>query len=116
MMSEKSKSSFAGISQGFHESPAQSLSLNADAYTRPEWFDLDRKAILQSSWQWVCHVEKPPLPPFPPAPRAERSAGISFVSQALIADAISLVAQENRNGAGPFRRISLSSGIAAART
>lgn len=53
-----SRSDSERLTRGFHDNPAQSLSLNAEAYTRDEWFKLDQQAILGASWQWVCHVEK----------------------------------------------------------
>jgi choline monooxygenase len=34
------------------------MSLHADAYTNPRWFQVDQQAILGRTWQWVCHVEK----------------------------------------------------------
>jgi len=34
------------------------MSLHADAYTRPRWFETDQSAIIRRSWQWVCHGEK----------------------------------------------------------
>lgn len=46
------------IRAGYHENPAQSLSLHADAYTHSQWFDVDTQAIIKRTWQWVCHVEK----------------------------------------------------------
>ena len=46
------------ISRGYDPSPARSLSLRAEAYTQPQWYDADLKAILAKTWQWVCHVEK----------------------------------------------------------
>ncbi len=46
------------ISQGYHEDPARSFSLLADAYTKPHWYDVDRSEIISRTWQWVCHVEK----------------------------------------------------------
>jgi len=46
------------IGVGFNPNPAQSLSLNADAYTREPWFKTDVQLILGKTWQWVCHVEK----------------------------------------------------------
>jgi carnitine monooxygenase subunit len=49
---------FADIQKGYDHRPAHSLSLRADAYTNPMWFEVDQKAILARSWQWVCHVEK----------------------------------------------------------
>ena len=44
--------------QGYDANPARSLSLSAQAYTRPEWFRADQDGILARHWQWVCHVEK----------------------------------------------------------
>lgn len=52
------KDDYQQLSRGFHQDPARSLSLNAEAYTRAKWFRLDQQAILTRSWQWVCHVEK----------------------------------------------------------
>lgn len=46
------------ITAGYNPDPARSLSLHADAYTRPEWFLKDQLQILGKTWQWVCHVEK----------------------------------------------------------
>ncbi len=46
------------ISQGWHPDPGASMSLHADAYTKPAWFDADQGQIVRRSWQWVCHVEK----------------------------------------------------------
>ena len=34
------------------------MSLQSDAYTRPEWFEADLASVIRKSWQWVCHVEK----------------------------------------------------------
>lgn len=58
MPSPLNKTDYEFLSKGFHENPAQSLSLNAEAYTRDAFFKLDQQAILAASWQWVCHVEK----------------------------------------------------------
>ena len=49
---------FATIRRGYDPNPSRSLSLAADAYVDPRWFNADRDAILGKSWQWVCHVEK----------------------------------------------------------
>lgn len=46
------------IASGFHEDPARSFSLRAEAYTDPKWVDVDRRAIFARTWQWICHVEK----------------------------------------------------------
>lgn len=53
-----SKSDFGAIAEGYSGDEARSMSLRADAYTRAEWFEADRRTILARSWQWVCHVEK----------------------------------------------------------
>ena len=49
---------FAAIRRGYDTNPARSLSLAADAYTDPRWYNVDQHAVLAKSWQWVCHVEK----------------------------------------------------------
>ncbi|MBB5084920.1 aromatic ring-hydroxylating oxygenase subunit alpha [Nonomuraea endophytica] len=49
---------FDHISAGYHPDPALSMSLHADAYTDPAWFDVDQRAIFARTWQWLCHVEK----------------------------------------------------------
>jgi phenylpropionate dioxygenase-like ring-hydroxylating dioxygenase large terminal subunit len=46
------------ISAGYDPDPALSMSLHADAYTDPMWFDVDQRAIFARTWQWLCHVEK----------------------------------------------------------
>ncbi len=46
------------ISTGYHKEPARSLSLQADAYTDPQWLRFEQQAIFARTWQWVCHVEK----------------------------------------------------------
>ncbi len=46
------------IRQGYDPNPAASFSLNAEAYTRQCWYDVDVTAIIGKSWQWVCHAEK----------------------------------------------------------
>ncbi|GAA4595870.1 carnitine monooxygenase subunit YeaW [Planotetraspora phitsanulokensis] len=46
------------ISSGYDPDPALSMSLHADAYTDPKWFDVDQRAIFARTWQWLCHVEK----------------------------------------------------------
>lgn len=53
-----SKEAFARIGDGYSPDAGKSLSLKADAYTKQDWFNADRAAILGRSWQWVCHVEK----------------------------------------------------------
>ncbi|WP_108882445.1 SRPBCC family protein [Anderseniella sp. Alg231-50] len=49
---------FSAISAGYDADASRSLSLRAEAYTRPEWHQADLKAIISRSWQWVCHIEK----------------------------------------------------------
>jgi choline monooxygenase len=34
------------------------MSLSADAYTNPRWFDVAVETVFSRTWQWVCHVEK----------------------------------------------------------
>jgi phenylpropionate dioxygenase-like ring-hydroxylating dioxygenase large terminal subunit len=53
-----SNSDLEHIRKGYHPDPANSLSLNADAYTEQYWYDIDRESIIRRSWQWVCHAEK----------------------------------------------------------
>jgi len=57
-MSMPSKEQFGAIRFGYHSDPSRSLSLRAEAYTDPAWFNVDQKEILSHSWQWVCHAEK----------------------------------------------------------
>ena len=40
------------------ENPAASMSLAAEAYVDPFWFDVETGAVFARSWQWVCHAEK----------------------------------------------------------
>ncbi len=51
-------STASGIAAGYDPNPAASMSLHADAYTRPEWFEHERRSILGRTWQWLCHAEK----------------------------------------------------------
>ena len=46
------------IATGYHEDPARSMSLRAEAYTDAGWADVDVQAIFARTWQWICHVEK----------------------------------------------------------
>jgi phenylpropionate dioxygenase-like ring-hydroxylating dioxygenase large terminal subunit len=46
------------IGSGYDPDPARSMSLRAAAYLDPKWLDLDQRAIVGRTWQWVCHVEK----------------------------------------------------------
>lgn len=57
-MSVPSKVQFDAIRLGYDPDPARSLSLRAEAYTDPMWFNVERGEILAKSWQWVCHAEK----------------------------------------------------------
>ncbi|MGB2840039.1 MAG: SRPBCC family protein [Actinomycetes bacterium] len=57
-MTPRTRPAPADISEGYDPDPAASLSLHADAYTEPVWFDLEQRAIFGSTWQWLCHVEK----------------------------------------------------------
>ena len=49
---------YKNLATGYDADPRKSLSLQADAYVKPEHFDLDLNAIISRTWQWVCHVEK----------------------------------------------------------
>lgn len=53
-----SKSEFRNIAHGYDANPSRTMSLNADAYTDPRWYQVDLQAIIAKTWQWVCHVEK----------------------------------------------------------
>lgn len=46
------------VGAGFHQDPGRSMSLRAEAYTDPQWLDVDVRAIFARTWQWICHVEK----------------------------------------------------------
>ena len=46
------------IAGGWDPDPSLSMSLQADAYTLPEWFETDQQQIISRSWQWLCHGEK----------------------------------------------------------
>jgi len=46
------------LAAGWDPDPAHSMSLSADAYTDPRWFDVEVEAVFSRTWQWVCHVEK----------------------------------------------------------
>ncbi|KIC09113.1 dioxygenase [Leisingera sp. ANG-M1] len=58
MTGQPSPAQFAAIGQGYSKDAGNSQSLQADAYTRAEWFAADQQKILAKSWQWLCHVEK----------------------------------------------------------
>ncbi len=49
---------FSRISGGYSAKPDSSFSLMAEAYTSPQWMEIERDAIFRHSWQWVCHTEK----------------------------------------------------------
>ncbi|MFI6597283.1 SRPBCC family protein [Nonomuraea sp. NPDC050536] len=46
------------VGAGFHEHPQRSMSLRSEAYTDPQWLEVDLRAIFARTWQWICHVEK----------------------------------------------------------
>ena len=43
-----SSADLASIGTGYHQNPAASMSLRADAYTSPTWFAHEQQAILQA--------------------------------------------------------------------
>ena len=45
------------IATGWTPDPGASHTLHSDAYTEPRWFDVDQRAVIGRSWQWVCHTE-----------------------------------------------------------
>ena len=45
------------IGRGWDPDPARSLSLPADAYTDPAWFEVEQRQIFARTWQWVGHSE-----------------------------------------------------------
>src|SRR5262249_5047691 len=53
-----SKDEFAAIKTGYSTNPSRSLSLRAEAYTDPRWFNVDLQQVIGRTWQWVCHIEK----------------------------------------------------------
>ncbi len=53
-----SQAEFGRIRTGYDADPASSLSLRAEAYTDPRWFEIERETVFARTWQWVCHVEK----------------------------------------------------------
>jgi len=61
-MSMPSKVQFDAIGSGYDPDPSRSLSLRAEAYTDPVWFNIDQRDIVAKSWQWVCHAEKLRVP------------------------------------------------------
>ena len=46
------------IFAGYDPDPAASMSLHADAYTEPEWFQREQRAVFGMTWQWISHVER----------------------------------------------------------
>ncbi|WP_425405207.1 aromatic ring-hydroxylating oxygenase subunit alpha [Hwanghaeella sp.] len=46
------------IHRGYTDNPLDTMSLHADAYTRPEWLKHELKTVFARSWQWVCHEER----------------------------------------------------------
>ena len=57
-MTPPSPREFDSIRVGYHADPARSLSLRSEAYVDPIWFDVDQRAIISRTWQWICHAEK----------------------------------------------------------
>ncbi|MEO1492266.1 MAG: ring-hydroxylating oxygenase subunit alpha [Pseudomonadota bacterium] len=53
-----SSEDLTAIRGGYDTDPSRSSSLQATAYTDPDWFRADVRTILGKTWQWVCHVEK----------------------------------------------------------
>ncbi|MGI3185406.1 aromatic ring-hydroxylating oxygenase subunit alpha [Nioella aestuarii] len=58
MTDRPSPKEFSAIRRGYDPNPSRSLSLAAEAYVEPGWYEIDQQGILAKSWQWVCHVEK----------------------------------------------------------
>ena len=58
MITKISEIDFERIQKGYDPDPAASLSLQAEAYTSPDWFRTEQGTVFSHSWQWVCHVEK----------------------------------------------------------
>ena len=52
-----SSKDLVSIGAGYHEDPAASMSLRADAYTSPTWFPHEQQATFARTWQWIDHVE-----------------------------------------------------------
>ena len=57
-MTAPSAQDLGRIARGYHEDPAQSMSLRAEAYTEQAWAEADLEQIFARTWQWICHVEK----------------------------------------------------------
>jgi carnitine monooxygenase subunit len=49
---------FDRIAAGHVGDAAASMSLRAEAYVQPGWFDVDQREIISKSWQWWCHEER----------------------------------------------------------
>lgn len=58
MVASEVPSSLDNITMGWTPDASSSMSLHADAYTHPHWFDADQRSIIGASWQWICHGEK----------------------------------------------------------
>ncbi|WP_338549401.1 aromatic ring-hydroxylating oxygenase subunit alpha [Roseovarius phycicola] len=58
MTERPNQSEFEAISRGYSADASKSLSLRAEAYVEPRWYDIDQKAVFAKTWQWVCHFEK----------------------------------------------------------
>lgn len=52
------RSAVERIARGYTADPATSMSLAAEAYVDPSWFEVDQRAVIARSWQWCCHVEQ----------------------------------------------------------
>jgi phenylpropionate dioxygenase-like ring-hydroxylating dioxygenase large terminal subunit len=46
------------VFDGYEADPAASMSLHADAYTEPRWFEREQRAVFAATWQWIGHTEK----------------------------------------------------------
>lgn len=58
MISSLTAADFERIRRGYDDDPAASQSLQAEAYTSPDWYKTEQNAVFAHSWQWVCHGEK----------------------------------------------------------
>jgi choline monooxygenase len=46
------------VGRGHDADAAASMSLHADAYVDPGWYEVDQRAIIARTWQWWCHMER----------------------------------------------------------
>ena len=58
MITQLDQADYERVRTGYDPDPATSQSLQAETYTRAEWYGLEQNAVFSHSWQWVCHVEK----------------------------------------------------------